>query len=155
MSTLEANFPTRPCIHCGYCCRVASCVFGKYDTQARRCKHLTTDNLCGIFDEITALPSHGIFSPAFGSGCCSSLNPVRQQKLKKGNKNMSELTECNYCTLRRIKANAKKNGDVVTVRPGKFMSGFRGVDIFVHKPDIKNPQQPAAWFVELPDHCRC
>jgi len=40
---------------------------------------------------------------------------------------MSELTQCNYCSLQRIRARAKREGKVVTLIPGGI-----GVDVFVH-----------------------
>ncbi len=45
---------------------------------------------------------------------------------------MSELTPCNYCSLRRIKARAKKKGNVVTTA----VSTTRGKDILVHPKHV-------------------
>ena len=65
----------KPCVQCGYCCSVAPCSFGAWDPVAQRCTHLTADNLCARYDEILALPAREWWhSPAFGAGCCSSLN---------------------------------------------------------------------------------
>lgn len=41
---------------------------------------------------------------------------------------MSELTPCNYCSLRDIKARAKELGEVVTLVPGGI-----GTQVFVHQ----------------------
>lgn len=40
---------------------------------------------------------------------------------------MSELTRCNFCVLRGIRARAKQEGKVVTLVPGGI-----GIDVFVH-----------------------
>lgn len=63
---------------------------------------------------------------------------------------MSELTRCNYCTLRDIKRNAKIHGEVVTVRPAKG----GGIEVATHKPD-EDPDSFSVWFMELTDHCVC
>jgi ferredoxin len=68
------------CIHCGFCCRQAPCGFGKIKAGSRVCIHLTSDNLCGIYNKIKNQPSADI-SPAFGAGCCSGLNPDRRALL--------------------------------------------------------------------------
>jgi len=67
---------------------------------------------------------------------------------------MSELTSCNYCSLRAIKARAKKEGKKVKVKPATYEGELRkfafqgGVDIFVDGKKV-------AWFMELPNHCCC
>jgi hypothetical protein len=67
------------CLHCGYCCRTGICAFGTWDAAARRCAHLTSANECAIYTQITALPrERWIDNPAFGAGCCSSLNSDRR-----------------------------------------------------------------------------
>lgn len=63
---------------------------------------------------------------------------------------MSELTECNYCTLRAMMARAKARGEIITTRPAK--NG--GVECATHKPEEK-PTRWDTWFMELPDHCCC
>lgn len=69
---------------------------------------------------------------------------------------MSELTPCNYCSLRWIKERAKKAGNVVTVKPGGI-----GLNVYVHPPSIhiKESTDPegyfAASFMELTDYCCC
>ncbi len=75
----------RPCIHCGYCCRSAPCRFGVMTSPTdARCAYLTTDNKCGIYENIVARPqSEWEWAPAFGAGCGSSLNPDRIVKGKR------------------------------------------------------------------------
>jgi len=67
---------------------------------------------------------------------------------------MSELTSCNYCNLKRIKARAKNEHKKVKVVPvsygGKLktFSYMGGVDVLIDNKKV-------AWFMELPDHCCC
>jgi hypothetical protein len=61
---------------------------------------------------------------------------------------MSELTPCNYCTLQRMKRDAKKTGDIITVRAGKgTWSGWIEV--------LRNGKPADCWFQKLGDHCEC
>jgi len=75
---------------------------------------------------------------------------------------MSELTQCNYCSLREIRARAKKEGNRVTLLTG--WSG--GTDVFVHPPSVTRKELLAdqkkdirkycvAWFMAIGDHCEC
>lgn len=73
---------------------------------------------------------------------------------------MSELTPCNYCTLRRLRSSAESQGKVVTLRRGSTVptdeSFPHSISVYVHRPD----EEPAeghfsAWFAELTDHCCC
>ena len=41
---------------------------------------------------------------------------------------MSEITQCNYCSLRWIRDAARREGCVVTLKPGGI-----GTAVFVHK----------------------
>jgi hypothetical protein len=81
---------------------------------------------------------------------------------------MSELTRCNYCSLREIKAQARKEKKKVTLLPGRTFGqhqggGIRGIDVYVHpaKIDVKKlrPDQREKywdrWFWELSDRCVC
>lgn len=63
---------------------------------------------------------------------------------------MSELTPCNYCSLRVIKARAKKDGEKVTLaRPkDKEMADLMEVAVSIDGEEV-------AWFMELTDHCVC
>jgi len=78
-----------PCLRCGHCCKVRSCPFGVWDTEKDQCCHLVPlfdDRYsCAIYDQILALPENEWFcAPAFGAGCCSSLNSDRQRLARKG-----------------------------------------------------------------------
>ena len=76
---------------------------------------------------------------------------------------MSELTTCNHCNLKRIKAEAKKSGAKVFKRSN---AEYGGVDIYVvpkgdtldttRHPKTKNPSdQWKAWMMEITDRCEC
>lgn len=75
---------------------------------------------------------------------------------------MSELTPCNYCTLLRTKARAKKEGKVVTVIADTTTS-LGGLNVYVHPKNVKIKElAPIAretyggvWFMALTDHCVC
>ncbi len=58
---------------------------------------------------------------------------------------MSELTSCNYCTLRDIRARAKRDGKKVRVKHNALHGG---VDILVG-------DRTACWFMELTKYCCC
>lgn len=68
---------------------------------------------------------------------------------------------CNYCTLKIIKEQAKKDGNMVVI---DIIAGG-GVDVYVHGLDEKTDRsvdskgnhgkQWKAWFMELGDHCEC
>jgi len=62
---------------------------------------------------------------------------------------MSELTECNYCILRKIKRDAKEKGKKVKIRKGTYTDSLGpGKDVYVEGEKV-------AWFWELTDHCVC
>ncbi len=75
---------TSACIRSGYCCKQGPCPFGRWDEAAQQCAYLEGDTegeyACGIYDEIIKHPDAAL-SPAFGTGCSSSLNPVRIRML--------------------------------------------------------------------------
>jgi len=69
---------------------------------------------------------------------------------------MSELTPCNYCNLRRIKADARATGKQVTVVAAKPLYGAHGYDVLVH--NVGEPPREGnrvAWFMDWSDHCCC
>ena len=69
---------------------------------------------------------------------------------------MSELTPCNYCNLRRIKADARATGKQVTVVAAKPEYGFRGYDVFIHGAgEPPKEGKHVAWFMDLSEHCCC
>jgi hypothetical protein len=81
---------------------------------------------------------------------------------------MSELTQCNHCSLRQIKAEAKREKKIVTLLPGRTLgirggAQMRGIDVYVHPRSVKvrelrahdREQYWEQWFWELSDHCAC
>ena len=76
-----------PCVQCGHCCRTTCCGYGTWDPVANRCTDLvdkpdgTYD--CGKFLEIiNGTDESWRIAPAFGAGCCSSMNSARQAIMK-------------------------------------------------------------------------
>lgn len=85
---------------------------------------------------------------------------------------MSDLTPCNYCNLRRIRARAKKEGKRVYTRLSGFMGG---TDVFVVPRGEKLPPKEemvepcdeypngneayskyhVAWMMEIGKRCEC
>jgi hypothetical protein len=67
---------------------------------------------------------------------------------------MSDLTSCNYCTLKRIRKDAKENGKIVVLKASGFMGG---IDVFVLKRGEKLDRKEhfCAWLMEIPDRCVC
>jgi hypothetical protein len=79
---------------------------------------------------------------------------------------MSELTQCNHCSLRILKAEAKREKKKVTIMLGRtFGHGnhMRGLDVYVHPRSVNVRQLSARdrekywnrWFWEISDHCVC
>jgi len=78
---------------------------------------------------------------------------------------MSELTQCNCCTLRSIKRNAKAKGMKVTIlQDAKW--GMGGCNVYVHPKEVNVRKLPggedgprkqyfAAWFMDLTSSCCC
>lgn len=76
----------RPCVRCGHCCKIRSCGFGAWDPVDQQCSSLVQKKdgtyECGIFDQIVNGKDKTWYcAPAFGAGCCSSMNPERQEIL--------------------------------------------------------------------------
>ena len=74
---------------------------------------------------------------------------------------MSELTPCNYCKMRTIKATARREHKLVITHPHPMGSWKTGVDVY-SVPDhgerwVNKPHKKfwVAWFAELTDHCVC
>jgi hypothetical protein len=72
---------------------------------------------------------------------------------------MSELTPCNYCSLRNIRRRAERKGLNVTLR-----HEGSGTTVYIHPSDVtefplREDGEPdeyfAAWFMALTDHCVC
>lgn len=75
------------CVRSGFCCKQAPCGFGEVTSPTdRSCNKLGVDAdgryCCTIAEQIVLAPGWEL-SPAFGSGCCSSLNPDRQAILRR------------------------------------------------------------------------
>jgi hypothetical protein len=75
------------CVRCGHCCRVASCGFGIWNPVTKQCIYLVqnADHTfdCGKFDEIVnGADLTWKVSPAFGAGCCASMNSHRQKIIR-------------------------------------------------------------------------
>lgn len=79
---------------------------------------------------------------------------------------MSELTQCNYCTLRGIRRRYKGTGSRVLVRYNARW-GAGGANIYVVPKDVRVPKggiiedskfhdkYSAAWFMEISNSCAC
>lgn len=95
---MTTNVPYR-CVRSGYCCTVRPCPFGRPAERQRpadvaaghvRCAELVAEGwigdpldgmptfTCGIYDKIVGQPG-AEWAPAFGTGCCSSMNSDRQK----------------------------------------------------------------------------
>lgn len=75
------------------------------------------------------------------------------------------MAECNYCTLQRIRRDAKKKGMEVTVL-GDADWGMGGKNVYVHPTavniaeleggeDGERKQYRMAWLMSIPDQCVC
>ena len=74
---------TRPCVGCGYCCKMSICPYGTWTDLG--CAFLIRDDtrnryVCGKYDEITADP-RAREAPAFGTACASALFNERRRLL--------------------------------------------------------------------------
>lgn len=70
---------------------------------------------------------------------------------------MSELTPCNFCTLRRITAMAEKNGKQIIVTGASDSRYPTAKNVYVVPKDetLKPGTEPVIWFMSLTDHCVC
>lgn len=76
---------------------------------------------------------------------------------------MSELTLCNYCSLKQIERLAEAAGEKVIVYRNtaytvpKALSKKAFLDLPDGDPDKKTGKGKyfSAWFMQLPDHCCC
>jgi hypothetical protein len=86
---------------------------------------------------------------------------------------MSELTQCNYCSLNALRARAKREKKRVTIMRGRRYADkgwrvparMRGFDVYVHPLWIdlhdeqwttsKRQRYWVCWYWELSDHCVC
>lgn len=60
---------------------------------------------------------------------------------------MSEMTQCNYCTLKRVRADAKKSGIKVEVKPGT--GDWNGWTVVYENGRVTH------YFMELSKSCVC
>jgi hypothetical protein len=58
---------------------------------------------------------------------------------------MSEMTPCNFCTLRRIKARNK--GKKVELQSA--LGSLGGYDVYI------DGEKSGTWFMAVTDHCVC
>ena len=68
---------------------------------------------------------------------------------------MSELTTCNYCTLKGMKARAKKMNTRIVVAPGKASWGGFDIHELKKKNDKPHDKNFRCWFMGLTDSCVC
>lgn len=83
---------------------------------------------------------------------------------------MSELTQCNFCTLERIREDAAKTNSQVVLRDGT--GKLKGVNVYLIPAGVEVPkmiqdglvdlegdafhqQYFIAWFMKLTDYCAC
>lgn len=62
---------------------------------------------------------------------------------------MSELTRCNWCSLREMRAKAKRRKTKVIIENGS--GDFTGWKVVRYS----DRELPSAYFMELSDHCVC
>jgi hypothetical protein len=78
----------RPCLHCGFCCLLTPCGFGRTIPNTGGCEHLVKHGdgtyTCGEYDRIVnGSDESWKIAPAFGAGCCSPMNQMRRDLEKK------------------------------------------------------------------------
>lgn len=83
LKLLPLGHGARPCLRCGYCCRSGPCGYGGVrSAKNQRCVHLRGrrpgEYQCTIIASIVSKPGWEL-CPAFGAGCCSSMNSDRQR----------------------------------------------------------------------------
>jgi hypothetical protein len=69
---------------------------------------------------------------------------------------MSELTPCNFCTLRRLRNRADRRGTQIVTRAA---TGFGGTDVFEipkdHQGEPDRAKHFVAWMWGIPESCCC
>tara|TARA_R110000823_G_scaffold26515_1_gene77271 strand:+ start:360 stop:749 length:390 start_codon:yes stop_codon:yes gene_type:complete len=91
IGVLETDTTYAPCVRSGFCCKQKPCPFGKATSKTNfACVYLGGDEAgeyyCEKYEEIQAgMPENGAdFSPAFNTGCSSTLfNPARTKVILK------------------------------------------------------------------------
>ena len=79
---------------------------------------------------------------------------------------MSELTECNFCRLKRLKAQAKTRHHIIKMIPATW--GLGGVEIFIVPRGTTTKQirswdrhssfydkYHSGWFMDITERCIC
>jgi len=84
----------KPCVKCGFCCKRTSCGAGEWDEEKKQCKELVDNGdgtyNCGAIERIISDPrGYWKVAPAFGAGCCSSLNQDRQDIIRKSQRRVN------------------------------------------------------------------
>jgi len=76
----------KACVRSGFCCKQTPCGYGQWNEKRTQCEFLGGEKpgeyFCKKFEEIQKDPA-SYWSPAFGAGCCSSLNTDRAALIKK------------------------------------------------------------------------
>lgn len=77
---------------------------------------------------------------------------------------MSQITMCNYCALKHLRAKAEREGSVVTLKRSTELP-MGGTDVYLHPKDVSvedlirsselHDKYFCAWLMEIPDHCVC
>jgi hypothetical protein len=67
---------------------------------------------------------------------------------------MSELTTCNFCNLKRIRREAKREGKVVRLRKDKTYDGTN-VYVLDKGESIIHDKHFAAWMMKITEKCCC
>lgn len=94
----------------------------------------------------------------------SWLEHRRKEKLKQKGA-MSELTQCNYCSLQRYKREAKERKMRVSVLPSRFrIEGMTGLDVYVHPKTVSGTELAKqgsdspyhrSWMGDITERCVC
>lgn len=74
---------------------------------------------------------------------------------------MSELTQCNYCTLQELKRRRKKGYRITILKA--HVPGLGGLNVYVHPKEVKiDPKDLKhkalywqCWFMALGRRCEC
>lgn len=84
------------CVRCGFCCERSTCGYDVWDAENHRCASLEYGEdgraVCKKYDEILQDPGQ-IVMPAFGYGCCSSINTFRRPIIIKHHGGITPMVE--------------------------------------------------------------
>lgn len=66
------------------------------------------------------------------------------------------MSQCNYCTMKAMKARAKKNKTRIVTFPSREMGSMGGIEVHeVKKGEKPTEKNFCAWFMEVTDYCCC